>query len=193
MNARSRGARGFTLIELLVVIAIIGVLAAVLLPSIAGAMRSAKRARAMGQMRDLDAAIKRYFAEYNRMPVPRADMIGGADKSYAGGEQAMVIRVLINDPTLDPALNLNPKQQVFLDLDPSVFGVKTVETMMDLLVGGTPYPDPWGNPYGILMDLNFDNKVVLGGWPEIAAKVGVYSLGEPEKGYTTATTPFRTW
>lgn len=90
MKARTSSARrlaplqaGFTLIELLVVITVIGILASILIPSIRGALKSAKRARAMSQIRDLDGAVKRYFAEYNRMPVP-AGMMGQADKLFTG-------------------------------------------------------------------------------------------------------------
>ena len=51
--------RGFTLIELLVVIAIIGILAVIIIPSIRGALKSAKKARTMSQIQDLDGALKR--------------------------------------------------------------------------------------------------------------------------------------
>ncbi len=177
---------GFTLIELLVVIAIIGLLAAVLVPSIKGAMRGATKARALSQIKDLDGALKRYFAEYGKMPAPAGDN-GGADKLYLGADQAKVIEILINVNT-----NLNPKQLVFLDLDPAAFGVKTTEDMLKALAQGKAYQDPWGGDYGILMDLNFDEKIAgtTGGFADIRAKAAVYSGGEQKD---EKNPPFKTW
>lgn len=179
--------RGFTLIELLVVVTIVGLLAAILVPAIVGAVNSAKHARVMRQVSDLEGAIKRYLAEYGKMPVPAGDN-GGPDKLYVGAEQAAIVEILINS-TDDT--KLNPREIVFLDLDPNAFGVKTVGAMKTLLRSGTPYKDPWGQDYGILMDLNFDEKIDLAGG--IRAKVGVYSLGPDKKNFTMDSTPFKTW
>lgn len=189
MKRKNGLARGFTLIELLVVIVIIGMLAAILIPSVLGAFNSAKRTRAMGQIRDLDGAIKRYYAEYGRMPVPAGDN-GGDDKEYTGTEQAQVVEILINN-TLNT--NANPRQIVFLDLSPESFGVKSLVEMQNALRSGNPYKDPWGREYGLLMDLNFDDKISNLGPGEIRAKTAVYSLGDPQKGYDVNTTPFKTW
>lgn len=186
MKKQNGSGAGFTLIELLVVITIIGLLAAIIIPSIRGALGAAKKAKAMSQVHDLDGAIKRYFAEYNRMPVPSADMTGGADKLYTGQEQSDLVLVLVN---ADPALN--PKQITFLELDPAAFGVQTVDEMLAALSGGEPYKDPWGNEYGILLDLNFDEKITgAGSFGDILAKVAVYSGGEHGN---VGAPPYKTW
>ena len=186
MNRTYRTARGFTLIELLVVITIIGLLAAILIPSIAAAMKSAKKTRAMSQIRDLDGAIKRYYAEYEKMPVPPG-INGQPDRLLTPAELAAVVEILINN-SLDPTLN--PKQMAFLDLDPASYGVDTVVAMQAAIRGGATYKDPWGTDYGILMDLNFDEKISDLGWGEIRAKVAVYSGGDKTN---LVTPPFKTW
>ena len=69
---------GFTLIELLVVIAIIAILAALLLPSLASAKATARRAQCMNQIRQLGLGLQ-LFATDNSDRYPPAGWANGAD------------------------------------------------------------------------------------------------------------------
>lgn len=210
MKAKSRISKGFTLIELLVVIAIIGLLAAIIVPALTGGLRAAKRARAMGQIRDLDGAIRRFISEYGVPPLPKGVKIIGnpdgdredIDQEFIGDGQAQIIQILCNwDDDNWPGGKRNKKQIVFLDLDPASFmdedgkPCKTVDQMKDALINNY-YQDPWGNPYGILLDLDLDDRIIglfeATAENPIRAKVGVYSLGE--KGEANKDDPpYKTW
>ena len=67
----------FTLAELLIVIAIIGVLIAILLPSLAAARRSANAAKCLAAMRDIGLAFQQY-AQDNKRAFPVVEYSPGA-------------------------------------------------------------------------------------------------------------------
>ena len=73
-TSRSRQRHGFTLVEMLVVIAIIGVLTAILVPTVASAVRRAREGATVLELKDLEAAIIAYKDANNDYPPDGTDL-----------------------------------------------------------------------------------------------------------------------
>jgi len=86
MNANKRA---FTLIELLTVIAVIGVLAAILIPTVGRARQSAYQAEAIANLREIHSAISMYVVnnnnQYPRSQTLKPEGATGSDWDYDGG------------------------------------------------------------------------------------------------------------
>lgn len=78
--------RGFTLLELLTVVAVIGILAALIFPSIGAARKSANRAKTKVQFNQWAAAIESFRSEYGYYPAFDSTNLvnGGAITTLSG-------------------------------------------------------------------------------------------------------------
>jgi prepilin-type N-terminal cleavage/methylation domain-containing protein len=139
---------GFTLIEMLVVITIIAVLAALAMPNIVGVMRSAKKVRTQAALKDLVLGIKNYQVEYNRYPTQPNDK---SETPRPTDEGSVTLNILLgNNPQ-----RLNPRQQAFIEPPMGKNGAGGLVGQQ----GRYGLMDSFGQPFYLVMDLNYDNSI----------------------------------
>jgi prepilin-type N-terminal cleavage/methylation domain-containing protein len=158
-GAVQKRSSAFTLIELLVVIAIIAVLIGLLFPAFRAVQDQARKTQAKNDLTQIVNAVNAYYTEYGKYPLVTADTTYGP-----GGFTAN--NVLFNELRSTATATQNPRQIVFIS-PPSVkdsgnprAGIALQATTINgISVAAGDFVDPWGTPYSVTLDGNYDNNV----------------------------------
>jgi type IV pilus assembly protein PilA len=94
MKMIHRGEKGLTLIELLIVIAILGIIAAVIIPNLAGFITAGNIAAANTEVENVKTGILSFYAAHNEWPTSSANLTNDVPPDVSG--------VLKADYTIDP-------------------------------------------------------------------------------------------
>jgi len=188
----SRFRKGFTLIELLVVIAIIAVLAAAGFAGGTAALNKARKVTAQAAATSVATAIEQFYSDYSSLPTGTGGM-----STATGGTGVAVLNILAG---LETGTSIENERKVrYLSLKEAKSGNR------DGVVYNTATPpqitgmfDPWGQPYFIVMDADYDERLIF--TPEKNDEVklngrraAVYSLGVKNTGDANASTLVKTW
>jgi prepilin-type N-terminal cleavage/methylation domain-containing protein len=171
-----RPPHAFTLIELLVVITIIAILIGLFLPSLFTMYERAKKVQAKNDLTQMANAVNAYYTEYGKYPVDvpsgnTTDAYFGSGSAPSGatsyGTNDWLFDVLrANTLSTKTAANactagtnlvacLNPRQIAFIS--PRVLGTAPVRS--GIASDNGQYYDPWGGPYKVEIDENYNNQM----------------------------------
>jgi len=142
--------KAFTLVELLVVIAIIGILAAMVTPMFFSVKERAKEAKARVEVKALEVAFKSYLDTYKVWPNS-----GGGNLFSDGPIDDVILKALRGDRS--PRANAQ--------------GIAFYE-----FHSSNDANDVWGNPYQVMFDNNYDNKI--DNKPDVYRSIIVWSTGK---------------
>lgn len=174
-------ASGFTLIELLVVIAIIAVLASVGFVAGNKAILSAKKTKAMAVASSITSATERFKHEYSALPVPAGTpgKDGGSVFQTDRGDGLKIVNILVGK---EDEVNLRRLKLLEAPVGKAkknglIYNSQATEV--------TGLYDPFGNPYYIVLNTNYEDKIrVKPGNTETVlpgVDVAVYSAGADKK------------
>ncbi len=154
-NPSSRRKDGFTLVELLVVIAIIAVLAGAGFAAGNAAVQKAKKTTALANVVALESAVNNFFTEYGSMPLDPVPTTAISTDTMAGDSGKLINTLLGMEVGSSP---VNPRAIKFL----SVREGKNKKNGIIYNTNGTTVTglfDPWGGPYKVVLDHDYDEKL----------------------------------
>lgn len=193
-NPTSRRKDGFTLVELLVVIAIIAVLAGAGFAAGNAAIQKAKRTTALSTATAIESAVNNFFIEYGSMP---KSGLTEDTKIVNTKDDLEVLTVLLGME--NATTPLNPRAIKFLAVKE---GKANKNGLIYNSTGNsvTGLFDPWGGPFYIALDGDYDEAVTPsptapGAKPKLnGRRAAVWSNGaDGVRGGGAAGDDVRTW
>jgi type II secretory pathway pseudopilin PulG len=174
------------LIELLVVIMIIAVLLGLAFPVYQGVQNQARKAQARNDLAQIVTAVNAYYTEYGKYPLAPA---APTDTTYG----AATTNAQFFNELRSVTATQNPRRIVFLS-PPDAKDPNNPRAGISLApVSAGQYFDPWGKPYMIRIDSDYDNQVTnpysqnAGGAPLLRSGVVAWSFGKDAVSQSTST------
>ena len=172
-----RARLGFTLVELLTVIAIIAILMGILIPTIGAVKQTAKKTQAKSDAIMIVNAVKAFYTEYGRYPVPEGSSATGDLSFLTAEDNKKIMDVLRAEEAGTNPVNFRKK--VFMEgtvaKKDGRYGIQSDGTFLD----------PWDVVYKIVIDTDYDEKILGGDYGDVHTGVIVYTFGKDNTKATT--------
>jgi prepilin-type N-terminal cleavage/methylation domain-containing protein len=152
MRPLSKHTRAFTLIELLVVIAIIAILIGLLFPAFQAVQNQARRTQAKNDLTQIVTAVNAFYTDYGKYPLATNDNTISNNEDIFYSQRAIALGA--NSP-VNGVPAINPRSIVFINPP----NVKDPNNPRSGIGSNGRYYDPWGTPYRIAIDGNYNNNI----------------------------------
>jgi prepilin-type N-terminal cleavage/methylation domain-containing protein len=152
--------RAFTLIELLVVIAIIAILVGLLFPAFKAVQNQARQTQAKNDLTQIVNAVNAFYTEYGKYPLcsgVTTDTTYGPNAGTSNSDLFYSLRAVAAGCNASAAVN--PRQIVFIN-PPFVKNDTAGNRRSGVSSIDGQYYDPWGTPYNVEIDGNYDNGLL---------------------------------
>jgi len=169
MHPPQKHERAFTLIELLVVIAIIAILIGLLFPAFKAVQDQAKKTQAKNDLTQIVNAVNAFYTDYGKYPLAIDDSIiaNNADLLYT-------LRAVSAGANLNNAVNT--RQIVFIN-PPFVKNETAGSRRSGVSQTDGQYYDPWGTPYRLRIDGDYNNQLTNPYTADTGAGPGTLNIG----------------
>ena len=137
------------------VFTMIGILAGIAYPTFISIMERARKIQAANEEQQIITAVNAYYTEYGKYPLAAADTIYGpaanpnADLFYS-------LRAVASGANVNNAINT--RAIVFIS-PPDVKNPSQPKSGIGTTSSTGQYFDPWGTPYNVEIDGNYDNQI----------------------------------
>ncbi len=146
---------GFTLVELLVVIAIIAVLAGAGFAAGTAAIQKAKKVTALATCTALESAVNNFYTEYGAMPTDKT-----ADAPSLRTDDDTLLKILLGLEGTGTVLNTRAIKFLSVKEGKKKGASGGINGLIYKDSGAiTGLYDPWGGPYFVILDADYDERV----------------------------------
>ena len=145
----------FTLIELLVVMTLIAILLGIGYPAFTSVMESARKTNAKNEEQQIIAAVNAFYTDYGKYPLVTADTTITGTSTPTNGDLFFTLRAVSGGANAGNVINT----RAIVFIQPPVSKDQTNPRSGIKTTTGVWY-DPWGSPYNVMIDGNYDNQLV---------------------------------